>query len=469
MIERSITGHFAHWAHSLDLEDIPHEVVRQARRAQLDPIGVICAGARHDVTQTTRHGFLSQDQGSCSVTGGGKSTAGTAALVNGVAAHAYDFDDASHTGIMHGSAIIIPAVLAVMEEVEATDAQALAAIVAGSEISYTLADALTHRHYVRGWWSTATVSIIGATAATAKLYGLTADGIEHAIALAAASAGGSRSIVGYDAKPFLCGYVARNAVELACAAGAGICGPPDVFESDHGFFSLLNDRFQDPAQFDTLGSKWRLVEPGLLFKRYPVCSSALAGIEQSVLLRQDYKFEIDEIAELRCYVPELVANALIFDDPQTIQQAQFSLPFCIACALHYRDFGLEHLSPTVLSDPDVRATMAKVSKITDPDLCTEEMRMKFPECTRIEIRLNNGTVLDGTCLSAQGMPSRPLTDDNLAKKFRACATFANLETPEIDEAIAALMNSGLNSELRPGSKSRGHETRALLEKLWSGD
>jgi 2-methylcitrate dehydratase PrpD len=117
--------------------------------------------------------------------------------------------------------------------------------------------------------------------------------------------------------------------------------------------------------------------------------------------------------------------------------------------------------------------MAKVSKIIDPDLCNEEMRMKFPECTRVEVRLNNGTVLDGTCLSAQGMPSRPLTDDDLAKKFRACASFADLETPDIDEAIAALMNSGqnsgLNSELRPGSKSRGHETRALLEKLWSGN
>ena len=461
MAEDPIATRFAVWAGALEFSDIPPETIHQARRALLDTVGVICAGAKHNVTSAVRGGFVPGGPGPCSVTGGGKVSTGTAALINGVAAHAYDFDDASHTGIMHGSAIIVPAVLAAMEEVDASDTQALTAIVAGSEIAYVLADILGHRHYLRGWWSTATLTIVGAAAASAKLYGLPRERIAHAIGLAAALAGGSRSVVGSDAKPFLCGYVARTAVELAAAAGSGVAGPVDVFEGENGFFSLLNDRIWNPAPLATLGSTWRLVEPGLLFKPYPVCSSALALVEQSAALRAEHGFGVEAVRQVRCHVPELVAGALVFDHPETPQQGQFSIPFCVACGLHYGEIRLEHLSSTVLLDPDIQSTMDKVQAFVDPDLSTDEMRLKFPESARVEIGLDDDTVLEGTCLLATGMPSKPLADRELAQKFRACTAFANIGTNAVEEAVEGLMQAG--------SDPCARRIQRILGSLWAGE
>ena len=454
-----IAARFANWAHGLGLAEIPREVVRQARRTLLDTIGVICAGARHDITSMARHAFIAAGQGPCSVAGGGSTTAAGAALINGTAAHAYDFDDASHTGIMHGSAVIVPAVLAAMQDNDATDAQVLEAIVAGSEISYVLGDAITHGHYLRGWWSTSTLSVVGATAAVAKLYQLEPEQIAHAIGLAGAQAGGARAVVGTDAKPFLCGYTAKTAVDLATAARAGVTGPMDVFESDYGFFSLLNDRYWDPAPLSTLGSTWRLAEPGLLFKRYPVCSAALALVEEAAGLRARHEFGIDDIREIRCSVPEMVAHSLIYDDPQTPQQAQFSLPFCVACALQYGDIRLDHLSPTVLFDHEIRSTMGKVQTQIDPELSTKEMRSQYPECARVEVLLEDSRTFESYSALATGMPGRPLSDEQLVAKFSACVRYADTEQGGEEQAAQQLMRSG--------SDASACSIRDVLDAFWA--
>lgn len=454
-----IAADIANWAYGLKLDQVPIEVVRQARRALLDTIGVACAGANHEVTRAARRGFYSPGQGPCSVIGGGRSTAGIAALINATAAHAYDFDDASHTGIMHGSAIIVPAVLALMEEIDATDNEALEAIIIGSEIAYVLGDTLTHRHYLRGWWSTATLSVVAATVAVAKLNRMQADQIAQAIGLAGASAGGARTVVGTDAKPFLCGYVAKSAIEFAAAARAGITGPTDVFESERGFFSLLNDNIWDSDQLATLGKKWRLEDPGLLFKRYPVCSSALAAVEQCVALRARYEIKIDQVCEIQCRIPELVKNSLVYDDPQTFQQAQFSLPFCVACALHLGDVGLEHFSDSVLFAPDIRATMAKVNAVVDPELSSEAMCTRYPESTAVEIHIDDGRVFKGITELASGMPARPLTDDELSVKFYHCVKYATAKQDGELVAVKQMMQSDSGANER--------NIKEILNVLWA--
>ena len=162
-----LTEQFSKWCRSLDYAAVPNDVRWAARRAILDTIGVIAAGSRHSATERARQAF-GGSPGSAAVVGGGSVDTASAALINGTAAHAYDFDDTSYTGIMHGSAVIIPAIMAAASEAEVSNDRVLEAFIVGSEIAYTLADVATHRHYFRGWWSTATYGVIGSTAAVAK-------------------------------------------------------------------------------------------------------------------------------------------------------------------------------------------------------------------------------------------------------------------------------------------------------------
>src|SRR5689334_10245436 len=104
----------AEWCAALRHEDVPEDVRLQARRAILDVSGVMAAGSVHPAVAALRRSFEAE-RGPCTVAGGGSAFAATAALINGAAAHAWDFDDTSYTGIMHGSAVIFPAILAIAE------------------------------------------------------------------------------------------------------------------------------------------------------------------------------------------------------------------------------------------------------------------------------------------------------------------------------------------------------------------
>ncbi len=180
------------------------------------PVGYAgCDGGRHPASGAcVCSGRISSRAGCLFVTGGGCAGIQAAALVNGTAAHVWDFDDTSYTGIMHGSAVVFPAVLAVAQDRHVDDAALLTAFVAGSEIAYTLADIVGHGHYFQGWWSTGTFGLVGATAGVARLLGLSTGQTAHALAMAAAGAGGGRVVMGTDAKPFLVGETARRAVDL---------------------------------------------------------------------------------------------------------------------------------------------------------------------------------------------------------------------------------------------------------------
>lgn len=430
---------FGNWAAALNRADIPDNVVTAARRAILDTVGVMTAGAVHPATRRVIAAF-GNESGDCRRVDGGRTSPAAAALINGTAAHACDFDDVSYTGIMHGSAVILPAVIAAAEESGADDADVLAAFVAGSEIAYVLGDVLTHSHYFRGWWSTVTLGTIGAAAAAARIYGLDAHRLTNAVGLAAANAGGAMAVFGTDGKPFLVGLAARTAIDIAKAARAGVVGPARGFEDPRGFFALLNGGAPALAEAATLGRRWRLVDPGLLVKRYPVCSAAQALIEQTALLCRDV--DIDRIVSLECHVPALVDISLVHDDPTTAQEAQFSLPYAAACAARHGGLGLEHLTASALAEPGIRALMRKVRKVVDADLSSDTMRAAAPESARVVVRLDDGRTREGFCPVACGMPSRPLPDAELMAKVDACMGFAYSRAADTAAPCRRLLSLG---------------------------
>lgn len=423
MDKRGVAYHFAHWANGLTMADIPTAVQITARRAMLDTLAITLAGGAHtDILKLADIWFAKG--GKCGLATGGEGSAEIAALINGSAAHFWDFDDTSYTGIMHGSAVIFPAVIALAQELGSSEEEALVAFVIGSEISYVLADICTQKHYFNGWWSTATLGLIGATAAAARLLGCTEDQMAQAIGLAAAGAGGGKSVFGTHAKPFLVGEAAQRAVTFARFIRGGLTGPSTSFHGIAGFMHLLNNDVEQLDEIETLGHDWRLTDPGLLVKRYPVCSAAHAAIDEIAHHTFNVGLAPDDITSINIDIPKLVRISLVHDKPNTPSEAQFSLPFVAACAVLYGAVRLDDLNVETLQSTKVQALMKKVAIRESADLSADDMLKRYPESARVRITLSNGTEREGFCGEAYGMPMRPLSDEAFIAKVQECLTFA---------------------------------------------
>ena len=424
MDARGLAYHFAHWAHGLKLHDIPEAVRIVVRRTMLDTMAVtVAGGASADIKKLS--GIWPAAGGDSGLATGGMASAETAALINGSAAHFWDFDDTSYTGIMHGSAVVFPAVIALAQELGSSEEDALVAFVIGSEIAYVLADICTHEHYFNGWWSTATFGLVGATAATARLLGCSADQMAQAIGLAAAGAGGGKSVFGTHAKPFLVGETAQRAITFARYIHGGLTGPSANFHSETGFLHLLNNDVADIKEVESLGQRWRLSDPGLLVKRYPVCSAAHAAIDEIARLTFETGLAPENIESINIDIPKLVRISLVHDDPQTPSEAQFSLPFVAACAILYGAVRLVDLNSETLQSTKIQDLMKKVRISEAKDLSTDDMLKRYPESARVRIVLNGSTEHEGFCGEAYGMPKRPLSDEDFLGKVHACLVFAH--------------------------------------------
>jgi 2-methylcitrate dehydratase PrpD len=427
---RSLAERFAAWGTSWDQRLASPALRVAARRAILDTLGVIVLGGTHDDVKKLLR-IYNSEKGPCHVVNGGSATAETAALINAAAAHAWDFDDTSYTGIMHGSAVILPTVLAVAEETQSTPDDILSAFIIGSEITYVLADVCTHRHYFRGWWSTVTLAPIGATAAAARLYGCNETQIAEAIGLAAAAAGGSKAVFGTSGKPFLAGDSARRAVSFARIIKGGLRGPTQAIDIQGGFLDLLGEG-SNLTEADSLGMRWRLLEPGLLFKRNPVCSAAHSAIEQMAILTSEASAQPHDIQRIDAEIPDLVNRCLVFPSPKTPQQAQFSLQYALACAALHGRVDISDLLPDEIYDPRKIELMRRVVVRVASDLSTDEMREKYPESIRLTITLTDGRQFSGFCGEAYGMPRRPLSDTDLISKFRSCVAHVGYDDSNMD-------------------------------------
>ncbi|MEM9317874.1 MAG: MmgE/PrpD family protein [Pseudomonadota bacterium] len=419
----SIARQFAQFACSGT--SIPDEVLVATDRAIFDTLGAMIAGGAHPTLAAVLAG-QPQHPGRSTLVTGGRCDAEAAAVINGMAAHVFDIDDTSYTGIMHGSAVILPVVLALAEELGAPTGTLQRAFVMGSEVTYTLAELCTHEHYFHGWWSTVTSGLIGATVAAGLLLDLGEDQMVSAIGMAAAASGGGKAVFGTDAKPLLVGITARQAIGFARMAQARVKGPEAAFEDARGYLKLLNCGVARPEVLAELGQRWRLVDPGLFFKTNPVCSAAHAAIDQMRALIAQLNAQPGEIDRICADVPELVFISLVYPDPQSPQEAQFSLPFALACvALHGR-VRFEDLTQATLNDPRLRALMARVEVTSASDLSTEDMRARYPESARLTLHLRDGRTASGFCGIARGMPGNAQTDLELISKFDSAIAFAGM-------------------------------------------
>jgi 2-methylcitrate dehydratase PrpD len=413
----------------------PADARNRAAAAVLDTIGVTLAGVDEPAARIVRTTLAAADRG-CVVWGAGvRATAPDAALANGTAAHALDYDDMCFVSLAHPSAPLAPAVIATAELVGASGRAALDAYIVGFEIEARLGRVMNPRHYQRGWHNTSTLGTIGAAAASARLFGLEVDAAAHAIAIAASEASGLKENFGSMVKPLHAGLAARNGVLAALLARAGMTASAQALDGPQGFLHAMDaERDNLAREAADLGERWEILDTGITVKLYPSCAGTHPTLDALLDLRAREKFSADDVDGVEIDVDAIVPTILIYDRPASALEAKFSMPFCVAAAIVFGQVGIDTFDDERIRDARVAALMSKVTMRVDPDV-----GKGAPALTqaRVRVRLKNGRVVSGDAHGARGYPERPPSDAALEAKFTACATRA-LAPAKVAEVLTVL-------------------------------
>lgn len=416
-----ITTELATYCAGLKLADLPPEVVVRTRQLVLDLVANIVR-ARHDAESTpallAAVQALGLGHGDCGVFGDAArySPAG-AALLNGALGHSLDFDDTHAAGSLHPGAPVIPAALAAAEMVGANGADVLAAIVAGYEVTCRVALALpAGDHYNRGYHPTATCGVFGAAAAAARVFGLSAEGVEHAFGIALSQSAGSLQFLANGAwtKRFQVGWAAMAGLTAATLAREGFRGASEALEGKLGFLRAYAPNPIPERVTQDLGTVFELMQTAV--KPYPSCRYGHAGIDAVLALRTELGLKAEEVESITYGLSN--AGLLLVGlpaekraNPQNVVDAQFSGPFVLSCALATGAMGWDSYSD--LQNPVVRGLLGKVACVHD-----EEMQAEYP--TNMSGRITiaaRGQNFTRTVIVPKGEPGNFLTDAELQAKF----------------------------------------------------
>lgn len=463
MTSSTLAGQLAEFARDTGFEDLPPAVTESVKMRVLDILGIAVAAVGLDTSRSARRWAASQggvpDASAVGVPY--RLPAGLAAFVNGVLAHSLDYDDTHLPSVLHPSASVIPAALAVAERTGADGRQVVRAIAIGLETTVRLGmagydeRAGNSTFFEHGQHATSICGAMGAAVAAALLTdpGHVSDAIGVAASMAAGIIEANRT--GGTVKRMHCGWAARSGVSAAELVAYGFTGPPTALEGRFGFFQAwLHGHFEPAAITAGLGSDWQV--PDIFFKPYPANHFTHAALDAAAALRRA-GVTPDAVESLTLGVPapnlRTVGEPIeLKRAPQTGYMAQFSGPYAVAVGL----FGGGGLGASpgdytdeLARDPARRALMQKVVVVPDKR-CTAVFPRQFPAV--LTARLNDGRVLVEEVLTTRGGPQRPLSFDELTAKFRdnvagwlpsvgaeqLAATCQRLETARLDELLRPL-------------------------------
>lgn len=423
-----IAPELARWA--VGPLSIPGEVERAALRHLLDGLGAALAAMRSGAAAPAVS--VATDLGGpleATVLGSrARLSAPAAALANGTLVHALDFDDTHAGGLVHATAVVLPAAFAVGEQVGATGREVLDAAVVGYEVACRVAAAAPHAFHAGGLHATMVAGVFSSAVVAARLMKLDAVTATHALGIAGSQAGGLLAFLatGASTKQLHPGFASQSGILAARLAAAGATGPETVFDGPHGVYDALASRALAAGGVDTsvilrdLGSgdprAWETTRIGI--KPWPTCQLAhvtMAAAHQALV---EAGVDAGEVVGLHARVHRDSASVVCASDrdltsPASPYAAKFSLPWSVAAILLDGRVGIDTYDAANLERPEIQALAARITwDVTDgADLVAADAEG--------DVRL---TLADGRSVSAHldcspGGGSHPLTDDQLFTKL----------------------------------------------------
>lgn len=428
-----LTAQLAAFTANPGLADLPPRAVEIVQSGFADTIATMLAGRGEPVVRIAQD-FVAARQSAAAeaslLLGTRKAAAADAALVNGAAGHALDFDDVALGG--HPSTVLVPAVLAEGERLDASGDEALRAYLVGYEVWAELFRREPDAYHLKGWHPTAVLGAVGAAAAVAYLNRLPQDQCRHAIALAASMACGLVANFGTMTKPLHAGRAAAAGIDAVRFAAAGLTAAPDAIEHHAGYLAALSPqgRVDRETPAAGLGRELRVLEYGLSIKKYPTCYATHRVIDGVLDLAREHRVRGEDVQEVRARIGVAQASMLRNHQPVTGLEAKFSLEFAVASALVAGKVGLAELTDEFVGQGAVRDVFPKVRITTDDSQCPIEPI--FAKNDSVQLVLRDGRTLDsGDIRFARGNAMAPLASAELRTKFIDCAGRAK----DVDAAV----------------------------------
>ncbi len=349
-----------------------------------------------------------------------------AAFVNAIGGNLLDYDDTHLRTVIHPTAPVAPAALALAEQRGLSGAAMLQAFILGAEVACRIGNAVSPGHYARGWHITSTCGVFGAAAASAKLLGLDAERTAHALGIAASQSAGIVENLPSAAKNVSVGNAARNGLFSALLAEAGYTAAPAAIEGALGWGRAMGDEPDVAAAMSGLGEQWEL---GLnTYKPYPAGIVMHAVVDACLALRREHGLAADRIAEVTVSGDQLLldrGDRIVAND----RDARVSIHHCAAVAFQFGRAGLWEFSEAAVLDPGVVALRA---------LTRAQLDAGSPRgAATATVRTHDGRVLTKTVTHAKGSSVDPLSDAEIEAKVRDSAAQGHF-AGRVDDAIAAV-------------------------------
>ena len=352
-----------------DLKRVPPLALERARTAFVDTVGVMLAGSRSEPAALVLD--IVRAEGAAPKAGivgqSIRSSPQLAALANGVAGHALDFDFTYLQGQL--VAPVIPALLPLAESTGATQAETLAAFIAGFEVCSRLSRA-NPDHSMAAWHGTGTIGTIGAAAACAKLMKLKPAAIPDVLGIAVSMAAGVNANYGTMTKPLHAGQAARNAVLAAELGARGFTANRAAIEARGGFAGTFARGLQwQPQAFADLGETFDLAERGFRPKRYPCGGVIHTGIDAALKLREDLQragLSARDIVAIKAGISRYASERASEHYPANTEAAKFNLQYVVAYSFVHGAPGLAAFGEAAIGDLQVKALAERIAVAIDP-------------------------------------------------------------------------------------------------------
>ena len=423
----------------LQYNTLPADAVHWAKVGILDTVGVTIAGAAEDATRIVL-GVSGSSSGPSLVFGHARRIGALdAALVNGTASHALDFDDCNNTLGGHPSVPILPALFALADETGATGRDFIAAYVAGFETECKLSMVVNFHQYTKGWHPTTTIGVFGSAAACAHLLKLSVEKTATALSIAASLAAGVKSNFGTMTKPLHVGHCARSGLFAALLARDGFTAGATAFEHKQGYFEVFNGagNYDATKAIPAWANPLDITRPGIAIKSYPCCGSTHPAIDCMLELVQKHNLKPEQVARIDSWTHTRRLEHTNRPDPQSSLDAKFSVQYTLARALKDRTVKLEHFEGDNWKDPATRAILPKIHVAT---YTTEQFPADNHFGAEVKVTLTDGRIVSTKTDQALGRSvDKPLPPDMLKAKFDHCAARA-LSTDTVARLYAAIQD-----------------------------
>lgn len=414
-------------------------IEREAHRTLLNWLGCAIGAARHPTLESALAATMElAPAAQASILGRPERVdMASAALLNGIASHTFDFDDTHLKTIIHPAGPVASAALALAEHTGASGRALIDALVLGIDVACRVGNTIYPDHYDRGWHITGSTGMLGAAAACARLLGLDAHRTAMALGLAASQPIGVREQFGSMTKPFHPGGAARAGLTSALMAKHGYTSSMRALEAPRGLLQTYSTKCDWREITDGLGERFEIA-----FNTYKPFACGIVihpSIDGCVQLRDAHGLTPDDIDRIELSVHPLVLELTGKKAPRTGLEAKFSVYHACAAGIVFGRAGEDEFSDAVVARPDVIALRDRVHATADSSIGEAS--------ADIALTRRNGRRLHLRVAHAIGSLERPMTDDDLARKFHGLVDPV-LGAAQADDLIAQAMRLAPAADVR---------------------